>query len=64
MGRPTIQMFERAFERTTRGLYQMKRDHLHPISIRNTVNLETMTVRELGELAEMNGMKLLDILTL
>jgi hypothetical protein len=46
------------------GLYLMKRDHLHPQSIRDAVNLETMTVRELGEAAERYGLKLLDVITL
>jgi hypothetical protein len=42
----------------------MKREQLHPPSIRDAINLETMTARELGEVAESYGMKLLDILTL
>lgn len=31
---------------------------------RETINIQTMTIRELGELAESQGMTLLDILTL
>lgn len=42
----------------------MKRDHNHPPSLLDAINLETMTVRELGELAERHGLKLLDVLTL
>ncbi|HEX9137310.1 MAG TPA: hypothetical protein VF905_10260 [Nitrospirota bacterium] len=42
----------------------MQREQLHPPSIRDAVNLEAMTVRELGDAAESYGMKLLDILTL
>lgn len=36
----------------------------HPPSIRDAVNLETMTIRELGDVAELHGLKLLDVLTL
>lgn len=42
----------------------MKREQNHPPSIRDAVNLEAMTVRELGELAEMHGLKLLDVISL
>jgi len=42
----------------------MKHDQNHPPSIRSAVNLETMTVRELGELAELHGLKLLDVIAL
>ena len=42
----------------------MNRDQLHPPSIRETIDLQSMTVRELGDLAEQHGMTLLDILTL
>jgi|GEM_PF-6516198 hypothetical protein len=42
----------------------MQHDQNHPPSLRDAVNLETMTVRELGEVAELYGMKLLDVLTL
>lgn len=46
------------------GLYLMKHDQNHPPSIRDAINLETMTVRELGEVAERYGLKLLDVITL
>lgn len=39
-------------------------EHFHPPSIRDAINLEAMTVRELGDVAEAHGMTLLDILTL
>lgn len=42
----------------------MKQDRLNPQSIRDIVNLEAMTVRELGELAELHGLTLLDVITL
>lgn len=39
-------------------------EHSHPPSERPEVDLEMMTVRELGEIAEDHKMTLLDILTL
>lgn len=42
----------------------MNREQNHPPSIREAVNLETMTIRELGEIAEAYGMRLLDVITL
>ena len=42
----------------------MKRDHNHPPLLLDTIDLETMTIRELGELAEQHGLKLLDVITL
>jgi hypothetical protein len=48
----------------------MNNDHLHPPSstihpkIRDLVNLETVTVRELGDVARLYGLKLEDVLTL
>jgi hypothetical protein len=61
-----VLLFEYIYERTCWGLYEMThyRDHVHPPSIRDAINLETMTVRELGEVAEAYGMTLLDILIL
>ena len=41
----------------------MKRDQHQPPSL-DSINLETMTIRELGEMAELHGLKLLDVLTL
>ena len=41
----------------------MNNDYNHPPSL-DTINLETMTLRELGEMAELHGLKLLDVLTL
>ncbi|UYM26591.1 hypothetical protein SEA_BAUER_42 [Arthrobacter phage Bauer] len=41
----------------------MKHDQNHPPSIRD-VRMDTMTVRELGELAELHGLRLLDVITL
>jgi len=35
----------------------------HQPSIRDAVNLETMTIRELGDVAELYGVTLLDVLT-
>lgn len=52
------------FEQALLGALPMTHDHNHPPSIRDAVNLETMTVRELGEVAEQYGMRLLDVLTL
>lgn len=42
----------------------MKRDQNHLLSIRDTVDIQAMTVREMGELAELHGLKLLDVMTL
>ena len=42
----------------------MNQDQLHPPSLDDAINLQQMTVRELGEVAERHGMTLLDILTL
>lgn len=39
-------------------------DHSHPPSGPPEVDLEVMTVRELGEIAEAHGMTLLDVITL
>ncbi|AHB31644.1 hypothetical protein ArV2_gp33 [Arthrobacter phage vB_ArS-ArV2] len=42
----------------------MNRDHNHPPSTRDAIDLEAMTVREVGEYAELHGLTLLDVLTL
>lgn len=42
----------------------MKNEHNHPPSIRDAVNLEEMTLREVGDVAESYGLTLLDIFTL
>jgi hypothetical protein len=42
----------------------MNNNHNHPPSLLDAINLETMTVRELGEVAEQHGLKLEDVLTL
>jgi hypothetical protein len=39
-------------------------DRYHPPSLRSTIDVKTMTVKELGDVAEANGMTLLDILIL
>jgi hypothetical protein len=59
-----VSLIENVFDCFKRGLYKMKHDQNHPPSIRNAVNLEKMTVRELGELAELHGLRLLDVITL
>lgn len=68
MGRSNIQLIESMFESHLEhdywGHLPMKHNQNHPPSIRDAVNLETMTVRELGEVAEQYGMTLLDVLTL
>ena len=53
-------------EQALRGSYLMKHENglAHPPSARQDINLEAMTLREVGEWAELHGMKLLDILTL
>ena len=70
MGPSSIQLFENMFEcqfeHALRGYYLMKHENglTHPPSSRNDINLEEMTLREVGEWAELHGLKLLDVLTL
>lgn len=44
----------------------MKHDHhqQYPKYIRDAVDMGSITVRELGDLAELHGLKLLDVITL
>lgn len=59
-------MFECLFEQALRGHYLMKHENglTHPPSTREAINLKEMTLREVGEWAELHGMKLEDVLTL
>jgi hypothetical protein len=41
----------------------MNHDKLHPPSTLDDLNLDEMTLRELGDVAEAQGVTLLDILT-
>ena len=64
-GWPRVSLLEYVFEYFTAGGYiKMGHEQASAPSLQEAVsNIENMTIRELGDVAERHGMTLLDILT-